>query len=127
MGSHNGRIINVEIEEDLGLDILSIIISNLLISIMNETIKKKLFVQLQFCTLLLVSTLLPDFGSVASSLFGMDGLSFTVIACRIIGLLGASIAYYPIDDGSQFATPLISVYPLVAPCRAWTTRLQRSF
>ncbi|MCH5311881.1 MAG: hypothetical protein J1E57_08005 [Prevotella sp.] len=61
---------------------------------MEETFKKKQFVQLQFCTLLLVCTLLPDFGSVLSSLFGLGGLSFTVVICRIIGIIGLGMALY---------------------------------
>ena len=74
---------------------------------MNETIKKKQFVQLQFCTLLLVCTLLPDFGSAMSALFGLSGLSFTVIICRIIGLLGVSLALYSFyENMKQDLTPL---------------------
>ena len=77
---------------------------------MKETMKKKQFVQLQFCTLLLVCTLLPDFGSVVSSFLGMDGLSYTVIICRVIGLIGASIAAYSLYDNMKQNLPAQFLY-----------------
>lgn len=77
---------------------------------MEETIKKKQFVQLQFCTLLLVCTLLPDFGSAISSMFGLGGLSFTVIVCRIIGIIGVGMALYSFYDNMKSNLPPLFLY-----------------
>lgn len=79
---------------------------------MEEMMKKKLFVQLQFCTLLLVCTLLPDFGSMLSSAFGLGGLSIVVIVSRIIGLVGAGMALYSLytssaNEGQHFPSPYL--------------------
>lgn len=80
---------------------------------MEETIKKKQFVQLQFCTLLLICTLLPDFGSVVSSMFGLDSLSFTVIACRIIGIIGVGMALYSFYNNMKQNLPPLFLYSVV--------------
>lgn len=78
---------------------------------MEEMMKKKQFVQLQFCTLLLVCTLLPDFGSMLSSLFGLGGLSFVVIISRTIGLIGAGMALYSLySSASSVGQSLPSPY-----------------
>jgi hypothetical protein len=73
---------------------------------MEETLKKDQFVQLQFCTLLLACSLLPDFGSVISSALGLGGLSITVIIARVVGLLGAGWACYKLYDGMKDQIPV---------------------
>ena len=77
---------------------------------MEETIKKKLFVQLQFCAVLLACTLLPDFGSMISSALGLGGLSIVVIISRVIGLIGAGFACFKLYDGlkDQIPTPYLA-------------------
>ena len=73
---------------------------------MEETIKKNYFVQLQFCALLLACSLLPDFGSVISSALGLGGLSITVIIARVIGLAGAGWACFKLYDGMKGQIPV---------------------
>lgn len=59
---------------------------------MEETLKKKQFVQLQFSLLLLALTTLPDFGDMISSAIGLGGMSIPVILGRVIGLIGGCLA-----------------------------------
>lgn len=72
---------------------------------MENKTKKMQFLQLQFCTLLVICTLLPDFSSMfgemvmgafggggASSLF--TGPDIVVVICKLIGLIGAGMAAY---------------------------------
>lgn len=72
--------------------------------------KKKKFLQLQFCLLLLVCTLLPEFGSpvsaIASAIFGGDGLSFPVIIARIIGVVGGGMALYYFYNAAKAELPM---------------------
>lgn len=49
---------------------------------------KQKFLQLQFCMLLVVCTLLPDFGSLVGSLIGMPDFDIPVFCCQIIGIVG---------------------------------------
>lgn len=60
--------------------------------------KKKQFLLLQFCLLLLACTTLPEFGfsvgDIAGALFGGGGLSIPVIIARIIGIIGSGMALY---------------------------------
>ena len=49
---------------------------------------------MQFCVLLLACSLLPDFGNMLSSAFGLGGLSIPVIIVRIIGLIGGGMALF---------------------------------
>lgn len=59
---------------------------------MDQTMMKKQFAQLQFCLLLLACTVLPDFGSMISSVLGLGSMNFAMMAGRIIGLVGAGLA-----------------------------------
>lgn len=61
---------------------------------MNELTKKKQFLQLQFSVLLLVCSLLPDFGNMLSAALGLGGLSYAVIIARVIGLIFGGWALY---------------------------------
>ena len=55
---------------------------------------KQKFLQLQFCTLLVVCTLLPDLGSLVGSLIGMPDFDIPVFCCQIIGIVGGGLALY---------------------------------
>lgn len=61
---------------------------------MDEITKKKQFLQLQFCTLLLACSALPDFGNMISAAIGFGGLSIPVIIARVIGIIGGGMALY---------------------------------
>jgi len=65
---------------------------------MESLTKKKQFLLLQFCLLLLACTTLPEFGfsvgDIAGALFGGGGLSIPVIIARIIGIIGSGMALY---------------------------------
>lgn len=72
---------------------------------MDSLSKKKQFLQLQFSILLLVCSLLPDFGSVISSALGLGGISATVIIARVIGLIFGGWALYAFyQDNSKLPT-----------------------
>ena len=55
---------------------------------------KQKFLQLQFCMLLVVCTLLPDLGSLVGSLIGMPDFDIPVFCCQIIGFVGGGLALY---------------------------------
>lgn len=57
---------------------------------------KQKFLQLQFCTLLVVCTLLPDLGSLVGSLIGMPDFDIPVFCCQIIGIVGGGLALFKI-------------------------------
>lgn len=62
---------------------------------MDERIKKQKFLQLQFCMLLLVCTLLPDLGS----LLGLPDFSVAVFCSQLVGVVGAAWALYGFYKG----------------------------
>lgn len=76
---------------------------------MDALTKKKQFLQLQFSLLLLICSLLPDFGSVLSAAFGLGGISFTVIIARLIGLVFGGWALYNFYQakGGKLPTPFL--------------------
>ena len=57
---------------------------------MDEKVRKQKFLQLQFCMLLLVCTLLPDLGS----LLGLPDFSVSVFCSQLVGVIGAGWALY---------------------------------
>lgn len=57
---------------------------------MDEKVKKQKFLQLQFGMLLLVCTLLPDWGS----LLGIPGFDFPVFCCKLAGFVMGGTALY---------------------------------
>lgn len=60
-----------------------------------ETKSIKKFLQLQFCLLLLLLTVLPEFnlGSIISALIGFN-FDITAFCCKAIGLIGGGTAFY---------------------------------
>lgn len=76
---------------------------------MDELTKKKQFLQLQFSLVLLVCSLLPDFGSVLSSAMGFGGLSIVVIIARVIGIVFGGWALYNFYQatGGKLPTPFL--------------------
>lgn len=73
---------------------------------MEERQKKQKFLQLQFCMLLVICTLLPDF----QSLLGLD-FDIPVFLSQIIGIVGGSTAlyYFYKTNQSQLPVPFISL------------------
>lgn len=68
--------------------------------------KNQKFLQLQFCLLLLMCSLLPDLGS----LIGMPSLDIPVLCCQLIGLVGASLALFTFYKSmGALPTPFIYV------------------
>lgn len=61
---------------------------------MDELTKKKQFLQLQFSLVLLVCSLLPDFGNMITAAIGLGGLSIPVIIARVVGLVFGGWALY---------------------------------
>ena len=61
---------------------------------MDELTKKKQFLQLQFSLVLMVCSLLPDFGSMISAAIGFGGMNFPVIIARVIGIVFGGWALY---------------------------------
>ncbi len=57
---------------------------------MEARLEKQKFLQLQFCLLLLICTLLPDL----NSLFGLIDFDIPVFLSKIIGIIGGSMALY---------------------------------
>ena len=55
---------------------------------MDERMKNKKFLQLQFCLLLLVCALLPDLGS----FIGAPSLDIPALCCQLIGIVGSGLA-----------------------------------
>lgn len=79
---------------------------------MEEALKKKYFVQLQFCTLLTACTLLPDFGAIFASMLGSSsGLETPVLIARVIGVAGAGWALYSLYNSmkEQIPTPYMCI------------------
>lgn len=77
---------------------------------MENTQKKRLFIQLQCSVTLLACTLLPDFGNVLGSLIGLGGLSFVVIIARIIGLVGAGLSGHQLYQSLKDSIPPTFLY-----------------
>ena len=86
---------------------------------MTEETKKKYFVLLQFCALLTACTLLPDFGSMTSSMLssamssfvpGMSSsgssLSNIVLFCRLAGIVGTAWAFFNIYHDLKEQLPM---------------------
>lgn len=68
--------------------------------------KKQKFLQLQFCLLLLMCALLPDW----SSLLGAPSLDIPVLCCQLIGIVGASLTLYSFyKDLGTLPTPFIYI------------------
>ena len=76
---------------------------------MDELTKKKQFLQLQFSLVLLVCSLLPDFGNVFSAAIGLGGLSIPVIIARVIGIVFGGWALYNFYQatGGKLPTPFL--------------------
>lgn len=76
---------------------------------MDELTKKKQFLQLQFSLVLLVCSLLPDFGNMLSSAIGFGGLSIAVIIARVIGIAFGGWALYNFyqTKGGKLPTPFL--------------------
>lgn len=76
---------------------------------MNAITKKKQFLQLQFSLVLLVCSLLPDFGNMLSAAIGFGGLSIAVIIARVIGIVFGGWALYNFYQatGGKLATPFL--------------------
>lgn len=91
---------------------------------MNELTKKKLFLQLQFSTLLLVCSLLPDFGSMFGSAVGsalssamgdgagvlgfLGGPSLIIVIVRLLGLAFGGMALYKFyNDNKNLPMPFL--------------------
>lgn len=76
---------------------------------MDELTKKKQFLQLQFSLVLLVCSLLPDFGNIVSSALGFGGLSVSVIVARLIGIAFGGWALYNFyqSTGGKLPTPFL--------------------
>ena len=73
---------------------------------MDETMKNQKFLQLQFCLLLLVCTLLPDLGS----LLGAPNLDIPVLCCQIIGIVGAGLSLYSFyQNWGTLPTPFVYI------------------
>lgn len=62
---------------------------------MEEREKKQKFLQLQFCMLLTVCTLLPDLGS----MLGLPDFDIPVFCCQIVGIVGGALALYGLHKG----------------------------
>jgi len=61
---------------------------------MDELTKKKQFLQLQFSLVLLVCSLMPDFGNMLTAAIGLGGLSIPVIIARVVGIVFGGWALY---------------------------------
>ena len=66
---------------------------------MEEKVKKQKFLQLQFCTLLLVLTLLPEMN--VASVFGVPDIDIPVFCCKVVGIIGAGLALYGFYKSAQ--------------------------
>lgn len=62
---------------------------------MEERVKKQTFVQLQFCTLLVVCTMLPEL----KSLLGVPGFDFSVFVAQLVGIIGGGYSLYSLYKG----------------------------
>lgn len=72
---------------------------------MEARLQKQKFLQLQFCLLLVICTLLPDF----SSLFSLTDFDIPVFLSKIIGIIGASMALYHFYKTNQSQLPVVFV------------------
>ena len=61
---------------------------------MKEKKKTLNYLQFDFCILLLICTLLPDFGSLVSSLFSVANFDLPVFLCKVLGIFGGGLALY---------------------------------
>ncbi len=69
---------------------------------MEEMTKKQMFVQLQFCLLLLMCTLLPDL----SSLIGVPDFSISVFCCKLVGVIGGGMALFAFHKSGAPLSPV---------------------
>lgn len=73
---------------------------------MEEKVKKQKFLQLQFCMLLLMCTLLPDLGS----LIGIPNFDIPVFCCQLVGIIGGAMALYSFHKGAgPVPTPFLAL------------------
>lgn len=74
---------------------------------MEEKIKKEKFLQIQFCMLLLVCTLLPDWGSI----IGLMDFDIPVFCCKIIGAIVGLLALYSFykSFGESLPVPFLAI------------------
>lgn len=70
---------------------------------MDEKVRKQKFLQLQFCMLLLVCTLLPDLGS----LLGLPDFSVSVFCSQLVGVIGAGWALYAFYKSGPMPVPFL--------------------
>lgn len=70
---------------------------------MDEKVRKQKFLQLQFCMLLLVCTLLPDL----SSLLGLPDFSVSVFCSQLVGVIGAGWALYAFYKSGPMPVPFL--------------------
>lgn len=72
---------------------------------------KQKFLQLQFCMLLVVCTLLPDWGSLVGSLIGMPDFDIPVFCCQIVGIVGGGLALYSFYKalGKELPVPFLGI------------------
>lgn len=75
----------------------------------DELTEKKRFFQLQFSMLLIVCSLLPDFGNMISEALGFGGLSIAVIIARVLGIVfgGWALYYFYQAKGGKLPIPFL--------------------
>lgn len=75
--------------------------------------KKQLFLQLQFCMLLLLLTVLPEFklsallGSVFGGGFG-SSFDFVLFACQVVGVVGGGLALLKLHKAEPLEIPFLA-------------------
>lgn len=69
---------------------------------MEERVKKQMFVQLQFCTLLTVCTMLPEF----TSLLGIPDFDFSVFVAQLVGIIGGGYSLFALYKGMGQNIPI---------------------
>lgn len=69
---------------------------------MEEMVKKQMFVQLQFCTLLTVCTMLPEF----TSLLGIPDFDFSVFVAQLVGIIGGGYSLFALYKGMGQNIPI---------------------
>lgn len=69
---------------------------------MEAEVKKQKFLQLQFCMLLVVCTLLPDLGS----LLGIPDFDIPVFCSQLVGIIGAGLALHAFYKSMGKALPV---------------------
>ena len=73
---------------------------------MEEKVKKQKFLQLQFCMLLLLCTLLPDLGSI----IGIPDFDIPVFCCKLVGIIGGAMALYSFHkEAGPVPTPFLAI------------------